>query len=320
MCSMRGAVGRELTVPLDPAPVSSSIAYRLGSPSPAAPRRARRSSRDAAMRRWLIASRRSSSRRSQSWWQSRPSACRSTPRRGATGSAQSRANALGRQVTLEGPLELVLGLRTRLSIGGVRIANPPGFATPAFAELGAAHAEVDLRPLLRGRLRIRTLDAANVKVWLERAADGRRNWVFEALSQRDRAGRGRLGRRGAHRPDEPARPRGRVPRRRAHPLLRPRHARRRGRVVAADQGHRARSRGKAIPVRPDARRRSRGACSTGATSPGRSPSTSSSPVRGCTRAARRTRAPARPSSSSGSARRTSHRSSGSRRRGCRRSA
>ncbi|HTO49078.1 MAG TPA: AsmA family protein [Burkholderiales bacterium] len=90
--------------------------------------------------------------------------------------------ALGREVTLEGPLELVLGLRTRLSIGGVRIANPPGFATPAFAELGAAHAEVDLWPVLRGRLRIRTLDAENVKVWLERSPDGDRNWVFEALS------------------------------------------------------------------------------------------------------------------------------------------
>ena len=92
------------------------------------------------------------------------------------------STALGRQVTLEGPLELVLGLRTGLRVGGIRIANPPGFATPAFAELGAARAEVDLRPLLKGRLRIRTLDAANVKVWLERAPDGRRNWVFDALS------------------------------------------------------------------------------------------------------------------------------------------
>ena len=93
------------------------------------------------------------------------------------------SEALGRQVTLEGPLELVFGLRTKLEVGGIRIANPPGFATPGFAELGAARAEVDLWPALRhGRLRIRTLDAANVKVWLERAADGRRNWVFEALA------------------------------------------------------------------------------------------------------------------------------------------
>ena len=92
------------------------------------------------------------------------------------------STALGRQVTLEGPLELVLGLRTGLRVGGIRIANPPGFATPAFAELGAARAEVDLWPVLRGRLRIRTLEATNVKVWLERSADGRRNWVFDALS------------------------------------------------------------------------------------------------------------------------------------------
>ena len=56
------------------------------------------------------------------------------------------SEALGRQVTLEGPVELVLGLRTALEVGGIRIANPPGFATPAFAELGAARAEVDLWP------------------------------------------------------------------------------------------------------------------------------------------------------------------------------
>jgi hypothetical protein len=102
------------------------------------------------------------------------------PWRDAIGAVAS--DALGRPVTLDGPLELVLGLRTRLEVGGIRIANPPGFATPAFAELGAARAEVDLWPMLRGRLRIRTLDAANVKVRLERAADGRANWTFDALS------------------------------------------------------------------------------------------------------------------------------------------
>jgi hypothetical protein len=102
------------------------------------------------------------------------------PWRDELGAVASRA--LGRPVTLEGPLELVLGLRTGLRVGGIRIANPPGFATPAFAELGAARAEVDLRPALRGQLRIRTLEAANVKVWLERAPDGRRNWTFEALA------------------------------------------------------------------------------------------------------------------------------------------
>ncbi len=91
--------------------------------------------------------------------------------------------ALGREVALEGPVEVVLGLQAAVRIGGIRIANPPGFATPAFAELGAAHAEVDLRPLLRGRLRVRTLEARNVRVWLERTADGRRNWVFDALSK-----------------------------------------------------------------------------------------------------------------------------------------
>ncbi len=99
------------------------------------------------------------------------------------GIAAVASAALGRTVTLEGPIELVLGFSAALRVGGIRIANPPGFATPAFADLGAARAEVDLFPALAGRLRIRTLEAANGKLWLERTADGRRNWIFDALAQ-----------------------------------------------------------------------------------------------------------------------------------------
>ena len=87
-------------------------------------------------------------------------------------------DALGREVRLEGPVELVLGLRSRLKVGGVHIANPPGFGAPEFASLGDVRAEVDLVPALRGRLRINSLEAENVRVRLERAADGRVNWEF----------------------------------------------------------------------------------------------------------------------------------------------
>jgi AsmA family protein len=91
------------------------------------------------------------------------------------------SEALGRRVTLEGPVELSLGLRSALRIGGIRIANPPGFSEPEFASLGDVSAEVDLIPALRGRLRIHSLAAENVRLRLERAADGRFNWDFGAL-------------------------------------------------------------------------------------------------------------------------------------------
>ena len=91
------------------------------------------------------------------------------------------SEAFGRRVTLEGPVELSLGLRSALRIAGIRIANPPGFSEPEFASLGDVSAEVDLLPALRGRLRIHSLAAENVRLRLERAADGRFNWDFGAL-------------------------------------------------------------------------------------------------------------------------------------------
>ncbi|MGH8695640.1 MAG: AsmA family protein, partial [Burkholderiales bacterium] len=95
--------------------------------------------------------------------------------------AEVATEALGREVTLEGPVELSLGLRSALRIGGLRIANPPGFSGAEFASLGGVSAEVDLIPALRGRLRIHSLEAENVRVRVERAADGRFNWEFGGL-------------------------------------------------------------------------------------------------------------------------------------------
>jgi uncharacterized protein involved in outer membrane biogenesis len=95
--------------------------------------------------------------------------------------AEVATEALGREVTVEGPVELSLGLRSALKIGGLRIANPPGFSAPEFASLGDVSAEVDLIPALRGRLRIQSLAAENVRVRLERSVDGRVNWDFGAL-------------------------------------------------------------------------------------------------------------------------------------------
>lgn len=93
--------------------------------------------------------------------------------------SKAASEALRRPVVLEGPLLMTVSLRPALRIGGVRIDNPPGFATPAFATLGDARAEVDLKPWLQGRLRIENLEASNVKVSLERLRDGAANWVFD---------------------------------------------------------------------------------------------------------------------------------------------
>ncbi|MCC6608606.1 MAG: AsmA family protein [Burkholderiales bacterium] len=91
----------------------------------------------------------------------------------------SRASAaLGRQVILEGPLEVRLARTAEVRIGGIRVLDPPGFAAREFAVLRDAHARVDAFALLRGRLVLRSVEASAARVRLERAADGRANWTF----------------------------------------------------------------------------------------------------------------------------------------------
>ncbi len=93
--------------------------------------------------------------------------------------AKEATQALRRPVTLEGPLLMTVSLRPSLRIGGVSIQNPPGFPNTPFATLGDARAQLDLKPLLQGRLRVENLEASNVKVSFERLRDGAANWVFD---------------------------------------------------------------------------------------------------------------------------------------------
>jgi len=93
----------------------------------------------------------------------------------------ARASAgLGRPVVLDGRLELELGpgLQAALHAAGVRILNPPGFTSSELATLGEARARIDLSAALHGRLHVRNFEAADGRVRLERAADGRANWTM----------------------------------------------------------------------------------------------------------------------------------------------
>ena len=88
------------------------------------------------------------------------------------------SHALGREVTLEGSLELTLSLHPALTVGGVHVANPPGFSHADFATLGVATFRVDLLPLLHRQLHVRELQVQGVHVRPEQLADGRVNWNF----------------------------------------------------------------------------------------------------------------------------------------------
>ena len=92
--------------------------------------------------------------------------------------AHAISQALGRQVTLEGPLVLIPTLRPTLIVGGIRVANPPGFSAPEFASLGKARMRLELLPLLRNEIRVVEMDAEDVRARLEQRADGHANWEF----------------------------------------------------------------------------------------------------------------------------------------------
>ena len=102
--------------------------------------------------------------------------------------AAQASHALGRPVRLEGPLELVPTLRPSLRIGGVHIANPPGFSQPEFASLGEAHLQLDLPAALRGQVLVHEIGAKEVRARLEQAADGRVNWAFELPAPQQQPG------------------------------------------------------------------------------------------------------------------------------------
>ncbi|MCU0922961.1 MAG: AsmA family protein, partial [Burkholderiaceae bacterium] len=91
--------------------------------------------------------------------------------------AQRAAAALGRPVSLQGAVELSLGRTPQLRLGELRILNPPGFSGPQFLEIGELRLRFDLFDALRGRWRLRSVEASDVQLWLERAADGRGNWM-----------------------------------------------------------------------------------------------------------------------------------------------
>ena len=111
--------------------------------------------------------------------------------------------ALGRQVALDGPLKFELGREAAVHVGGVRILNPPGFATPELATLGEARVRLDLLAALRGRLHVHSFEAAAGHVRFERAADGRANWAptasASASSEPRRSHRRSAGRPGGRR-------------------------------------------------------------------------------------------------------------------------
>ncbi len=93
--------------------------------------------------------------------------------------AQTFSDNIGRAVRFEGAMEMEISARPRLRVGGLRIANLPGFGGGDFASLDEARLAVDLWPLLFSRqLRIDELAGSGAQLRLQTKPDGSNNWTL----------------------------------------------------------------------------------------------------------------------------------------------
>lgn len=86
------------------------------------------------------------------------------------------ADATGRELTLEGDLELSLFPSLRIELGPARLGNAEGFGDEPFAEIARAALDVELLPLLSRRISIGEAALDGLVLNLARDAEGRNNW------------------------------------------------------------------------------------------------------------------------------------------------
>lgn len=89
------------------------------------------------------------------------------------------ADALGRPVSIEGPLTLVPSMPPAAQIEGVHIGNPAGWPEADLARLDLARAELRVLPLLDGEVLIEEITVEGLHVNLETNAAGEPNWLLE---------------------------------------------------------------------------------------------------------------------------------------------
>ena len=82
----------------------------------------------------------------------------------------------GRELELEGDLDLSVFPWLALELGPARLGNPEGFGPGHFVAIKKADVGVRLFPLLRGRLEVRRLKLEGLQLNLVKNAQGRSNW------------------------------------------------------------------------------------------------------------------------------------------------
>lgn len=86
--------------------------------------------------------------------------------------------ALGREVTIEGPLALSWSWTPRIVVEGVTVANADWAKAETFAELDKLDATIRLWPLLEGRTELPEITLSGPGLFLQQKEDGEANWSF----------------------------------------------------------------------------------------------------------------------------------------------
>jgi len=92
--------------------------------------------------------------------------------------AEQVSAALGREVVIEGPLEVDWGLTPHINVKGIRVRNAPWSDEPYILSVDEADGSIRLLDLVRGRINIPHLDMLNPRVVLEHNKEGEANWLY----------------------------------------------------------------------------------------------------------------------------------------------
>lgn len=90
--------------------------------------------------------------------------------------AQAVGERTGRELSIDGDLELSIFPWLAVEVSAVRLSNAPGFGEQAFAEIAGARAGIRLLPLLRKQVKVSELRLDGLRLRLATDAMGRNNW------------------------------------------------------------------------------------------------------------------------------------------------
>jgi uncharacterized protein involved in outer membrane biogenesis len=91
---------------------------------------------------------------------------------------QQLSLAFGREVVLQGPLILEPSLTPRITVNGLKIANPDWASRPFLATVDKFDIRASLLPLLQGQLQVVFLEFHGVDLLLEKTPEGINNFTF----------------------------------------------------------------------------------------------------------------------------------------------